>query len=71
MALIPRRSGAPVIAGLVALVLAAALLSVCLGAIHIPPGRVLEILTGGGSDPVLARDALVVLNIRLPHTRSG
>jgi iron complex transport system permease protein len=56
---------------LAALVLAAALLSVSLGAIRIPPERVLAALTGEGSDPARARDALVILSIRLPRTLLG
>ena len=67
-----RRSAAPWVLGiLAALVLAAALLSVSLGAIRIPPERVLAALTGEGSDPARARDALVILSIRLPRTLLG
>ncbi|TXN46285.1 iron ABC transporter, partial [Methylobacterium sp. WL18] len=62
-----RRAALPwVLAALAGLMLAVALLSVSLGAIRIPPERVLAVLAGGGRDPALARDALVVLNIRLP-----
>ena len=61
----------PVLGCLAVLALAAALLSVSLGAIRIPVGRVLAVLTGGGADPALARDALVVLTIRLPRTLLG
>ncbi|MGU3557160.1 FecCD family ABC transporter permease [Methylobacterium radiotolerans] len=67
-----RRSATPWVLGiLAALVLAAALLSVSLGAIRIPPERVLAALTGEGSDPARARDALVILSIRLPRTLLG
>jgi len=69
---VSRRSAAPWVLGiLAALVLAAALLSVSLGAIRIPPERVLAALTGEGSDPARARDALVILSIRLPRTLLG
>ncbi len=67
----PRAALPWVLAGLTLLMLAVALLSVSLGAIRIPPERVLAVLTGGGADPALARDALVVLNIRLPRTLLG
>lgn len=63
--------GALILAALAALVLAVALLSIGMGAIRIPPGRVLAALSGGGDDPALARDAMVVLNIRLPRTLLG
>ena len=66
-----RRSGLPIFAGLGLLACAAVLLSLGLGAVRIPPGRVLDILIRGGGDPALARDALVVLNIRLPRTLLG
>lgn len=67
-----RRSAAPWVLGiLAALVLAAALLSVSLGAIRIPPERVVAVLIGEGSDPAGARDALVILSIRLPRTLLG
>ena len=39
-----------------------ALLSIGMGAIRIPPGRVLAALSGGGDDPALARDAAQVFN---------
>jgi iron complex transport system permease protein len=61
----------PVLGCLAVLALAAALLSVSLGAIRIPVARVLAVLTGGGADPALARDALVILTIRLPRTLLG
>jgi iron complex transport system permease protein len=64
------RSGALVLAGLAALMLGVALLSLGMGAIRIPPGRVLAVLLGG-QDPALARDAVVILNIRLPRTLLG
>lgn len=67
-----RRSTAPWVLGiLAALVVAAALLSVSLGAIRIPVERVLAVLLGDGSDPARARDALVILSIRLPRTLLG
>lgn len=65
-----RRSGIPVLAALAFLLLAVALLSLGLGAIRIPPGRVLDVLLRGG-DPALARDAVVILDIRLPRTLLG
>ncbi|GJE58145.1 FecCD family ABC transporter permease [Methylobacterium trifolii] len=65
------RRGALALGLLLALVLAVALLSVGMGAIRIPPGRVLDVLVRGAADPLLARDALVVLNIRLPRTLLG
>lgn len=66
-----RRPAALILAGLLVLMLGTALVSLGLGAIRIPPGRVLAVLAGGGSDPALARDALVILNIRLPRTLLG
>lgn len=66
-----RRRGGPVFAGLAVLVVAVGLLSVGVGAIHIPPSRILDLLLGGGTDPMLARDALVILNIRLSRTLLG
>ncbi|WP_238278124.1 MULTISPECIES: iron ABC transporter permease [Methylobacterium] len=53
------------------LALAACLLSIGTGAVPIGPARVLEVLTGGWADPMLARDSLVILNIRLPRTLLG
>lgn len=70
VALPARRSALAIYAGLVLLAGAAVLLSLGLGAVRIPAGRILAIL-GGGTDPALARDALVVLNIRLPRTLLG
>ena len=66
-----RRRTALVFTGLLVLVVAIGLLSVSVGAIRIPPSRILDLLTGGGTDPSLARDALVILNIRLPRTLLG
>ncbi|HJE25025.1 MAG TPA: iron ABC transporter permease [Methylorubrum populi] len=70
-----RRRGVAVFAGLALLLAAILLLSLGSGAVRIPPGRVLDILLQGGAsgagDPTLARDALVVLNIRLPRTLLG
>ncbi|MBE7245399.1 MAG: iron chelate uptake ABC transporter family permease subunit, partial [Actinomycetospora chiangmaiensis] len=59
------------IGGLCVLTLAAALASLSLGAVRIPPERILAVLTGGGAEPTLARDALVILSIRLPRTLLG
>ncbi|WP_163602717.1 iron chelate uptake ABC transporter family permease subunit, partial [Klebsiella pneumoniae] len=58
-------------AALALLALAACLLSIGTGAVPIGPARVLEVLTGGWADPMLARDSLVILNIRLPRTLLG
>uniref|UniRef100_UPI0005B299A0 iron chelate uptake ABC transporter family permease subunit n=1 Tax=Methylobacterium sp. B34 TaxID=95563 RepID=UPI0005B299A0 len=66
-----RRAAPWVLGVLAAVVLAAALLSVSLGAIPIPPDRVLAVLIGEGSDPARARDGLVILSIRLPRTLLG
>lgn len=67
-----RRIAAPLVLGALAtLVVAVALLSVSLGAIRIPPMRVVAALSGGGADPAAARDALVILSIRLPRTLLG
>lgn len=49
----------------------AVLASLGLGAVAIPPGRVVAVLLQGGGDPDLAREALVILNIRLPRTLLG
>lgn len=70
-ALRERGPGIALFAGLAILLAGVVLLSLGLGAVRIAPERVLAILTGGGSDPALARDALVVLNIRLPRTLLG
>ncbi|MET7241859.1 iron ABC transporter permease [Methylobacterium sp. EM32] len=66
-----RRRSALVVAGLLGLVAAVALLSVGVGAVPIPPARILDLVTRTGADPALARDALVILNIRLPRTLLG
>lgn len=68
-----RGRAVPVFAGLGLLVSAILPLSLSLGAISIPPMRILDILGGGSgsSDPTWARDALVVLNLRLPRTLLG
>ena len=67
-----RRIAAPWILGaLTLLTCAAALVSIGLGAIRIPPERIVAVLAGGGADPALARDALVILSIRLPRTLLG
>ncbi len=65
------QTGFAIFAGLVLLTGLAILLSLGLGAVRIPPGRVLGILVGVSDDPALARNALVVLNIRLPRTLLG
>ncbi|MFE1597249.1 FecCD family ABC transporter permease [Methylobacterium sp. ID0610] len=71
-AALPRRGGtAALFLALGALAGAAALLSLAAGAVAIPPGRVAAVLWTGGADPALAREAFVVLNIRLPRTLLG
>lgn len=65
------RRDALVFGALVLLVVAIGLTSLGTGAIRIPPARILDLLTGEGTDPARARDALVVLNIRLPRTLLG
>ncbi|TXN23263.1 iron ABC transporter permease [Methylobacterium sp. WL19] len=67
----PRRRDVAVFAGLAILVLAVSLLSVGVGAIPIAPARILDVMMQGGADPSLARDSLVILNIRLPRTLLG
>jgi iron complex transport system permease protein len=67
----PRRRGALIFAGLAVSVVAVGLLSIAVGAVRIPPSRILDLLMRGGADPALARDALVILNIRLPRTLLG
>lgn len=70
-----RRRAIAILAALGVVLFAILLLSLGLGAIRIPPARVLAILWQGGApeggDPSLARDALVILNIRLPRTLLG
>ncbi|MGW5958981.1 FecCD family ABC transporter permease [Methylorubrum thiocyanatum] len=70
-----RRGAIAILAALGVVLFAILLLSLGLGAICIPPARVLAILWQGGApeggDPSLARDALVILNIRLPRTLLG
>lgn len=70
-----RRGTLAILAALGLLLFAILLLSLGLGAIRIPPLRVLDILWHGGAspggDPSLGRDALVILNIRLPRTLLG
>ncbi len=65
------RPAAAILAGLVALALAAALLSVATGAAAIPPARLLDLLRHGAADPERARDAGILLGIRLPRTLLG
>lgn len=60
-----------VFVGLVALLACAVLLSIGLGAVRIPPARIVEVLSGGLQDPSIARDSLVLFNIRLPRTLLG
>lgn len=67
----PRRSGLLVVAILALLLGGAVLMSLGLGAVRISLDRVLEVLLHGGDDPGSARDALVILNIRLPRTLLG
>ncbi|PXW62133.1 iron complex transport system permease protein [Methylobacterium sp. B4] len=70
-----RRGAFAILVGLALCLSAILLLSLGLGAIRIPPTRILDILWHGaapaGGDPSLARDALVILNIRLPRTLLG
>ena len=72
-----RRAARPVLvlAILAAGALAAAVASLGLGAVPIAPGRVLRILAegrpAGALDPALARDASIILDIRLPRTLIG
>ena len=63
-----------VLAVLGAAVAAVAVLSLGTGAVPIPAGRVLGILAQGraaGADPALARDAVILFEIRLPRTLLG
>lgn len=60
-----------VLALLTGLLLAVALLSLGSGAIPIPPTRVLDALAQGWSGQARTRDALVILDIRLPRTLLG
>ncbi|GJD49175.1 Vitamin B12 import system permease protein BtuC [Methylobacterium crusticola] len=60
-----------VLAGLAGLAAAAALVSVGTGAVPIPPARILDLLRRGAADPDLARDAGIILGIRLPRTLLG
>ncbi|MCK2056976.1 iron ABC transporter permease [Methylobacterium sp. 37f] len=71
-----RRPGLVVWAILGLVLAGAVLMSLGLGAVSIPPGRVAAILLHGGGEPGggdtgAARDALVILNIRLPRTLLG
>ena len=66
------------LAAVAALAVAATLASLALGAVAIPPERVLRVLwaglsegSGAAREPGLAREALIVLNIRLPRTIVG
>ncbi|RVU18382.1 FecCD family ABC transporter permease [Methylobacterium oryzihabitans] len=65
-----RRSGL-IFAALTLLVAAVAILSVGVGAVPIPPSRILKLVAHASADPASARDALVILNIRLPRTLLG
>lgn len=69
----PRRA-LPTLVGLGLLLVAVALLSLGAGAIAIAPVRVIAVLQNavlGTADPALARDSVIVLNIRLPRTLLG
>jgi iron complex transport system permease protein len=69
-----RRQALTAIIGLSLLCLLLGILAIGQGAVSIPPGRVAEILMARifGQDEILAgRDALVVLNIRLPRVLLG
>lgn len=70
-----RGSGPVVFAGLGLLLAGALMLSLGLGAVAIPPGRIVAVLLHGGGEGLpqagFARDALVILNIRLPRTLLG
>lgn len=69
-----RRYAMLVILGLIALCLALIFLGVGVGAVSIPPGRVAGILLArltGGDAALDGREALVVLNIRLPRVLLG
>ncbi len=71
----PRLRSALVLAGLGALVAIVAVASLGLGAVAIAPGRVIGLLLHGrpgpGPEPLLARDAAIVLDIRMPRTLVG
>ncbi len=61
-------------AALVCLAMTIAILSLGVGAVRIPPGRILAVLGGwlsGDAAMLASRDALVVLNIRLPRLLLG
>jgi len=69
-----RRQAWTAVIGLSLLCLGLGILAIGQGAIAIPPGRVAEILTAhvlGQSELLTGRDALVVLNIRLPRVLLG
>ncbi len=69
-----RRQAAVAVAGISLLCLLLTLLAIGQGAFSIPPGRVAEILASrllGEAAPIEGRDALVVLNIRLPRVLLG
>ena len=56
---------------LAGLLLSVVLLSLGMGAIQIPSGRVLEVLAQGWAGEARTRDASVILDIRLPRTLLG
>ncbi|MFE5942618.1 FecCD family ABC transporter permease [Streptomyces sp. NPDC056480] len=60
---------AVVVAGLVLALAAAALASLALGSVRIPPGQVLDALTGRAADPSPFRT--IVLDVRLPRVLLG
>lgn len=69
-----RRRGLLAIAGLSALCLGLAVVAIGQGAVPIAPARVIDVLSArlfGGSDVLASRDALVILNIRLPRVLLG
>jgi iron complex transport system permease protein len=65
------RSGPLIFTILVLVLVGAVLMSLGLGAVRIPPGRVVAVLLHDAGDPGSIRDALVILNIRLPRTLLG
>lgn len=66
-----RRWSGLIFAALTLLVAAVAIFSVGVGAVPIPPSRIVKLVLHASADPASARDALVILNIRLPRTLLG
>ncbi|SEP41706.1 iron complex transport system permease protein [Methylobacterium sp. ap11] len=66
-----RRQSGLILTALTLLVAAVAVLSVGVGAVPIPPSRIVKLVAHASADPASARDALVILNIRLPRTLLG